>query len=140
MHQYLETTGLLEHGTAEEVAAAKKIYWASVRKAWKQEHRNEYKSYTIFFTDKEQHLLESASIKSKCSNNSFIKNACMNLLTGRPNINKKAIGKVRESLAVFYNELKCLDENSNQSNSQIKLIIEKFIMLEKSILSFLNHT
>jgi hypothetical protein len=139
LYGFLETTGLLEHGTKEDIAAAKKMYWSQVRKAWKQTHRKEYKSYTICFSPKEHSLLASEANTTTSSINKFIKNACMQMMVGSSGMNKKTIGKVREALMLFHSELQNLDKDLHHSNTHIKLIIEKFATLENSILSLLKH-
>jgi len=139
MYEYLQSKGLLEHGTTDEIVAAKKLYWASVRKAWKQQHRKEYKSYTISFNNKHQRLLENASIQTNSSVTMVIKNVCLHLLTNTPNIDKKIIGKIREVLVLFHTDLQSLSDKSNQTNGLIGAIIDKFNTLETTILSLLKN-
>lgn len=138
IYSFLDQSGLLEHGTVDEIIAAKKLYWSDIRKEWKQQHRKDYKSYTIFFSAKEQHLLEQALSKAKCSINSFIKNACLRVLNESPGVDAKTIGAIRELLVNFYSDVQLYCENPIQTALQFDSFLEKFMVLEKSILSLLK--
>lgn len=135
---HLEQIGLLEHGTTEQIEQAKKEYWKQFRAQYKQQYRKEYKSYTVFFSTKQQHLLAQAASNKNCSVNQFIKNTCVNLLDDAPNIDKRTIGKIRQALALFHTDLESATACVRPLHQVMDDVVKKFIILETTILSLLK--
>lgn len=70
--QYLQDCGVLEHGSAEEIQAARREYWKAYKRAWKKEQRS---SYTISLNSEETKELLRAAAKHHRAPTAFIKEA-----------------------------------------------------------------
>lgn len=127
LYAYLETAGVLQNGTKEDILQAKKEYWAIVRKEWQQQKRKASKSYTVLFTQAE--YKEIATI-AKGKNNSitgFIKQSALQNTRNNQEIDAITIGKVREAFFEAYNAI--------EDNEYIESL---FITLEQKILNLLR--
>jgi hypothetical protein len=140
IYTYLQATGLLEHGTEDQIIAAKKMYWKQFRKIWKQQHRIEHKSYTISFSAKEQKIVHNAAKQAHTSITTFIKNSCLQTPTSTPIIDKKAIGKIRELLLLFHSELDKLKMKQYQVDDCIIQLGWQYSLTETTILKLLTNT
>jgi len=140
VYEFLQTTGLLEHGTTDQIREAKKTYWARVRKQWKRDHRAQYASYTIFFSEKQHQLLQQYASANNTSIKKLLKNHCEQMLTGKSVFNKQLIGKIRESLMLFHSELEKLNITQHQSGDVINSLLNQFTLVETTILfSLINN-
>lgn len=130
LYAYLESLGVLEHGSDEDIALAKKQYWASIRKEWRKQQRKECKSYAVFFTKSEQRLIVEAARKRKIPVTPYIKQAALNMVAGSNTVDTRVIGEVRELLYLFFECIK-----SNEVNEEVQ---NQFIRLEQNVLQLLR--
>ncbi len=103
LYEYLEATGVLAEGTADEIRIAKEEYWKGIRKEWRRQQRKECKGYTIFFTRQEITLVAKAAEARNTSITRFIKTAAFKTATDDESIDQRIIGQVREALFETYN-------------------------------------
>jgi uncharacterized protein (DUF1778 family) len=103
LYEYLEASGVLAEGTADEIRMAKEEYWKGVRKEWRHQQRKDCKSYTIFFTRQEVTAVAKAAEARNTSITRFIKAAALKTATGNLGIDQRIIGQVREVLFETYN-------------------------------------
>lgn len=139
IYEYLQNTGLLEHGSAAQIEGAKKLYWQSVRRQWKQQHRSQIKSYTIFLSAKQQRKLEKASKEVKVSINAFIKNSCLAVIQEQATVDKKTIGIIRASLIHAHTEIRTALASYSVNPLLSDVILNNLTKLQQSVFSVLHH-
>jgi transcriptional regulator NrdR family protein len=110
LYEFLSRTGVLANGSDEAIDFLKKQYWNTVRKEWKQKRRQECKSYTVFFTTNELNILTKVIKQTPGGITKYIKQATLSHATGKANIDKHCIGRIRKALAIHYSTVQELME------------------------------
>jgi hypothetical protein len=130
VYEYLTATGLLANGTPDDIAHAKKEYWSSVRKEYRRNQRRECKSYTVFFTKQElKHITQQAK-SLHGSITQYIKQAALNNGSG---VDKKAIGEIRQGIALLYMAIQSLYEENQLSEHTTSVLLEQISAIETSV-------
>lgn len=140
IYDYLDSIKVLETGTDEEIALARKTYWKSYKTEWRRKKRKEEKELTTSWTADELTELINAAKKHKVSKTKFIK------ISTLAYIDKRYIGtdqievrRIAQLLAVTYNSiLEMLDENVLELQTG-KIILEKIFDLERQVLVSLHN-
>jgi hypothetical protein len=133
--QYLEETGVLEHGTPEEIGAARAEYWKAYKRKWKKEQRT---VYTISLTHKEVKELERAATRHHRASTTFIREALFAYLNQRFIVpDTETVREVRMLLARSYYLLQTIQEEGNNklTNERALSLLEK---LEADVLRCLT--
>jgi hypothetical protein len=138
LYDYLEP--VLEYGTEEQVALARKKYWADYKAAWRKNRRREQKEFTLSFTPKELQILKFAATTYKGSYTGFIKASALaywqkQYLATDP----MTINRVKELLALNYNVLQQLSEEERLSDDAGAVLMKKIADLEQEVLTTLRN-
>jgi hypothetical protein len=138
LYDYLEP--VLEYGTEEQIALARKKYWANYKAAWRKNRRKQQKEFTISFTPKELQIMKAASSKHAGSDTGFIKASALaywqkQYLATDP----IAINRVKELLALNYNVLQQLSEGEGLNNDISTALMKKIADLEQQVLTTLRN-
>ena len=136
VYEFLQASGILEIGTAEEIQLVKKQYWAQVRKQYKQNRRHQQKSYTVFFTAEELKLIRPKANQFRNVTN-YIKQAALSQAKGKCTIDKKTVGEIRQALALHYGSIQQLQEDNILPNRLAEEVLEEITVIEKMIFQFL---
>ncbi len=83
IYAFLEASGILEHGTNEDIQKVRKEYWALYRRQWRKDKRKKEQAFTISFTDTELKVISEGARKHKLSRTAFIKQAALAYVTQR---------------------------------------------------------
>src|SRR4051812_8742836 len=82
LHQYLNASGVLNHGSSEQIILAKQNYWKEYRRKYIQEKRKEEKQFNVSFTQKEYSIVKKAA-KGFNSCTEFIKRSTLAAANGK---------------------------------------------------------
>jgi len=140
LYIYLDCTKVLETGSEQDIAKAKKEYWQSYKAEWRKKQRQTTKEFTIVCEPKDAAVIEDAAKRHKRSLQAFIKVSCLAYIRTQyvvPDV--IAISTIRQQLAMNYNALqKLLDENMI-SYREAATVLRKVSELETIVLSQLNN-
>jgi hypothetical protein len=138
IYDYLEP--FLETGNAEDITQARKQYWRDYKSKWRKEKRQKEKEFTISFTDKELKIINQNAHKHNRSCTRFIKEASLSYCAKKflfPDLT--TLNRIRELLALNYNAMQQLSEESNISNLQADECMMRIADLEKKVLTLLQN-
>lgn len=108
VYAYLESTGVLQNGSENDIVEAKKKYWAWVRKEWKKSKRSQSKSVTVFFNVTE--LKKVSAVAKKMHLAKYVKQAALACSNNRVIVDKIAVGEIRQLLILLYINIQNLTE------------------------------
>ena len=77
IYEYLDSTKVLEFGTEQDIAQARKKYWKEYKVQWRRQKRKAEKELTTSWTAEESKILAEAARKHKISKTSFIKTSTL---------------------------------------------------------------
>jgi len=130
--QYLIQTGILEHGTPDEIEAARKAYWREYKRNWKH---SDHKSYTVSLTSTEVAELARAAKTHHITPTTFIRKALFaylhsTFITPDP----KKIQNIRLLLSKTY----LLLQNMQEEDMISETLAVQFEHLEQQVLDVLT--
>lgn len=132
VYAFLETTGVLERGTDEEIKRMKARYWAQYRKQWKKNKRCLSKTVEIQLTFKEQKVIAKLAEQQCQSVARFIKNAALS--SNQRYISPEIVGEIRASLIGHYNSIQTLTEDNVVSSEIGQKLMHQAEIIERKIL------
>ena len=139
IYNFLESSGLLVHGTGVEIEQAKKLYWESKRKEAKKQKRQVYKSYAVFLDPKEQQMIRNKARKQQTSITGFIKMAAIAHCNNQMVTDKIAFGEIRELFALHFNTIQLLQEEQQVPEEIGEKLLQQLEQLETTTLTFLQN-
>ncbi len=126
LHDYLEQSGILEHGSPEAIRAVKADYWKQFRKEWRKKQRATSKCCTVYFTPIEYKTVAKAfTNRQKLAG--FVKQAALNAANNKNSLTKEMVGQIRELLFINYAVIEGLTNDTK--------ILTSLIELERTILN-----
>lgn len=140
VYQYLESRGLLEQGTEEEITAAKKQYWATYKTAWRKAKRSIETEFITSWNDDELQILHDAAKRHHTSRTRFIKQATLAYINSTYIVpDGKAVRAIAQLIGLTLNTLKELIDSENISPEERRMAIDRFYALEHNFLSTLHN-
>jgi len=140
IYSHLDSTKVLEHGTAAEVEAAKKAYWKAYKAAWRKCQRNQFKQFTIALTEPETKQIRVAAKKHKRSCSRFIKESCFAYINrAYLVIDVLAVRTIEQLLAMNYDALKQAFDAYLLPFDLGKALMAQMAELEERVVRELNH-
>jgi hypothetical protein len=111
LYSYLSSIKVLETGSEEAIALARKTYWKIYKATWAKNQRRHTKQFVIALNANEARQVSEAARAHKRSVTRFIKQSCFSYMTKRylP-VDPLALATIRQLLAVNYNTLHKLFE------------------------------
>jgi predicted HicB family RNase H-like nuclease len=73
IYAYLEASGILEHGSHEQIQEVRRQYWKTYRKEWHKRYTQGMKSFVIRFSPYEHQKIAEAAARHKRSINSYLR-------------------------------------------------------------------
>lgn len=124
----------LEKGNPAEIAGAKKEYRRRYKARWRRINRKDNKAYTVSWTREELRALTEASKRHKQKPTTFIKQATLAYINKRYVVpNQQEMNKVLQLVAMTYNAIDSIAQESEIDLSSIKKIQEELFILEHEI-------
>ena len=80
---YLNSTKVLETGSDQDIAIARKEYWKAYKAEWRKTQRQKAQEFSIKCTLQEAKEIETAAKQHGISKNRFIKQACFGYMRKR---------------------------------------------------------
>lgn len=137
LYAYLAASGVLEKGTAEEIAEAKREYWRMQKREWKKAKRREHKLYEVFFSPAECKVLAAKATPYGYSITRWIKLAA---LSGSDSITPEMVGMVRQLLMQAYSDIEMICEEGNVATPLTEQLLAHLARTEQRILSVLMQS
>lgn len=106
LYAYLHNIGVLDTGTEEQIAAARKAYWKNYKTQWIRQQRSKTSSYTILLTTEELQFIKTRAKQYKTPITPFLKLAAFSYLNqcfAVPDV--LAIRKMIQLLGLTYNSI-----------------------------------
>ena len=137
VHDYLEATGILETGTAEDITQARKTF----RKLYLQQYRKQYgkkhASVNIVFTKKDKQLLQHLAMENGKKLASFIKAIALDRLHGKAVIHTTLpLSDIKKQFSLSYDIVEQLQFENNYP--ELKSAYDKLEQLLGQIERLLN--
>ncbi|MCW3120850.1 MAG: hypothetical protein JWQ38_342 [Flavipsychrobacter sp.] len=139
LYQFLERKGVLTNGTDADIASAKQQYWKEYKAAWRKRQRQETREFTIVCTPKEAKVIIDAARRHKRSLQAFVKDATLGYVSRRyivPDV--LAISTIQQQLAVNYNALQLMFDESIVPYQLGKSLMQQISALEQTVLEQLR--
>ncbi len=140
IYTYLQSKGVLENGSHEEIQNARKEYWSEYKRNWRNEKRKKEKEFTISLNSDELKILSKAAKNHKISRTAFIKMAVfayINTLFIVPD--SMEVRKITQLLSMNYNSIQELIDEEKINTLDGKIILQKIYELEREILPLLHN-
>lgn len=113
VHAYLAKTNVLETGSEQDIAWAKRAYWKQYNVEWRKQQRKRTKQYVIVLNETEYKQIVTAAKAHKQSCTRYIKEAALAYLLKVYLVpDTVALGTIRQLLAINYNTLQKLFDES----------------------------
>lgn len=140
LYKFLEESGLLETGSDEEIAEARKKYWREYKKLYARDKRKSKKQVTISLNPQEYKLI-SLSAKVYGRNMArYVKDAVLAYSNKQYLIpDPMLLNYIREALTLNYNAIAQLEEEQTLSFETEKILITKLDSLERIITEILKN-
>jgi len=140
VYQFLEESGVLEKGTVQEITQARRRYWSQYKREWRRQKRRNEKELTPSFTKDELKMVGEAASKHHTSRTRFIKQATLAYISKAFIIpDGSEVRHIRQLLAMNYNLLKELLEENKVPLDTGKLLLQKILDLEHTVLVHLYN-
>lgn len=140
MWEYLDSLGILEKGTDEEIKAAKLAYRKEYLLKYKRNQRSRKPEFVVSFSNEkgEYHRVEYASKAHKMSITAFIRSSVLSYINQRYIVpNQDQIAHLEQILSQCLNEIQTLvrikDKYYWEKESKMELIEKRIERLENEI-------
>jgi hypothetical protein len=111
LYDYLDQSGVMAWGTADDIERSKVEYWKRYRTDKKRQERKKRKEYAVALDKKEQAYIEREALLLGKSVSMFLKDAAFAYLgTFYLNPNKADLIKIEQILSRYYSELERISE------------------------------
>jgi hypothetical protein len=77
IYQYLSSSGILDHGSDEQIKNARREYWREYGRKWRKKKRNKEQEITISLKSEELILLTREAKRHKISRTRFLKDSSL---------------------------------------------------------------
>ena len=136
--KYLQDSGVLDHGSAEEIDAARKTYWREFRRQNKAKRRLERPEINVALTDKTMlDMFKEAAKDHNRSLSGFIRDSVVAYLEKSfVNPNREDWNKVLQVLYKMEIEIRKISEDDLEAGNyhrNYELLIEKLMQLESDL-------
>lgn len=137
VYQYLDRLGLLEKGSEDAIAAAKKEYWKQYKYAWLKNKRMN-KALTIYLNDAEFALTNKYAHMHKRSNTRYVKDSAMAYMRQTFLVpDPIAVNVIKGLLTQILSQLKIVATDKRLSYREVEDQLKHILALEAEILESL---
>lgn len=140
---YLESTGVLEHGSDEDIAQSKKAYRKKYMRAYQKRRRREKKFTTVMLKKDEYQRLYQEATAQKVSLAAFLRLAAFAYLDQLRLIPRTdTLIHIEQLLSLMYSEIKYLSQHyaPDSYHPLYYDLLEKITHLERMVAALLGHT
>lgn len=140
IYQYLESTGVLDTGSADDIERQRLLYWKKYKREWRQQQRRKLKSFTVYFDENMTAIIKRASVKQKMSCTKYIQQSALLHAQGKTiTVNPNIFNYIREALMLNYHAIKDLEDGQYISPKTEREFISTLAVIEKKITAKLNE-
>ena len=130
---FLSQSGVLEHGTEEDIAQAKKEYRKIYYREYKRKRRRERKEITLMCSHKEYREIQLYAKQCKKGIPTIIRESCLATIRNEYYVpNQGMIAKLEQLLSRMYFEIQQTTPNTDQ-------LLQKVDQLERDITDIFRH-
>ncbi len=140
LYGYLDSTGVLEKGTSEEIASAKKEYYKVYKRNWRRQRRKTEKELTLSFNRDEMKLIHVEAKRHSLSNTRYIKRATLAYIDKIylvPEVMQ--VRGIAQKLSMVYNLLQEIVDERQINAALGSILLSKITSLESDVLIQLHH-
>lgn len=106
IQEFLAKSGILEHGSAEQITEQKRVYWKAYRNRWKHQKKKKRKLFTIDFSFAEFNTIQKLAQIHHRSVTRYVRESC--LAYGNQTLllpNEEMTASIHEKLTLIYHRL-----------------------------------
>ncbi|MCK9404393.1 MAG: hypothetical protein M0Q26_13465 [Chitinophagaceae bacterium] len=134
VYTYLDSCGVLEHGTGDAIAQARRKYWQDYKARWRKQKRQAEKELTTSWATDELKDLTKAAKLHNMSRVSYIKSATLAYTTKVYLVpDKTEVRKIVQLLNMNYNLIQEMIEEKALHLQTGKIILERILELERVV-------
>lgn len=139
LYQYLEATGVLEHGTPAEIDAARKQYNKQRKAQWRRNRRAELKAVTVEFSPQEYSKIKRAAKKYTNPTRFVYKAAIACAGQQTLTVNEATINFIHEVLLQNYHRIRDMGDDERLTSNTEAQLIDRLAAIEKVIMEKLQN-
>lgn len=139
LQEYLEESGVLENGTDEEIAAAKKEYQRRYQAQYRRTRRQTHPETTVTFTRDEWNFLKEVAKRHNQSLPKFIKQAALAYQTQQYIVpDEQAVARIEQLLSLARTDTLIIAKHLRRLNQQeiaeaYEALADRYTQLEEKI-------
>ena len=135
---YLETSGVLDTGSAEEIALYRKKYWNECKRKSKAEKRKSQKEFKVYLTPAELQIIAKGAKAASQSRTGYIKMAALAYAARVYFVpDKGSTLHIRQLLSLNYDMLQEIAEENMVPSQAREALTEAMERLEQTVLAAL---
>lgn len=140
LFEFLKASGILETGSKEAIAQARKMYWAEYKKNWAKNRRKREKQVTISLNLKEYKLISQSAKVHGRDVTPYVKEIALTHSKKQYLIpNPMSINYIREAFLLNYNVIAQLEKESTLSVETEQKLLAKLERLELMVMEKLKN-
>jgi hypothetical protein len=125
---YLKARGVLENGTPEEIAAAKRDYRRDYERLYKRRYRVRHSEVRFTFNREEQRLLLAAAAVVGIDNGTFAKEATLaRLHSTSPGSDTRVSREVLQKVALIHSEVRHLCRQRPSGFLERRIVFDRLV-------------
>ncbi len=140
IYSYLQSSGVLEKGTNEEIQKVRSEYWREYKRKWRLAKRRKEKEFTVSFNSDELKLLNQHAKRHHVSRTQFIKETTFAYINNSfivPDLLE--VKRISQILAMTYNSIQELFEGNVIKFEIGRDLVDAIHNLEREIVPLLHH-
>jgi hypothetical protein len=138
LYEYLEATGILEHGSPEEIDAARKQYNNQRKAQWRRNRRAEFKAITVEFSPQEYNMIKRTAKKYRNPTRFVYKAAIAYGNQKTLTLDESTIHSVREVLLQNYHCIRDMGDDERLTSAVEEQLIKRLAAIEKVVMEKLQ--
>jgi hypothetical protein len=140
IYSFLDSKGVLESGSENDIARAKREYWRIYKAKWRREKRKTAKEFTTSWEKDELQRLRDTAKRHKRSPTKFIKQATVAYMDKVYIVpDEHTVRLIAQLLGMTYNSVQEMIAEQSVGFEAGKLLCEKIFELEREVRPLLHH-
>ena len=140
IYSHLQSSGVLEKGTHEEIQKVRSEYWREYKRKWRVAKRRKDKEFAVSFNSDELKILNQQAKRHHLSRTQFIKETTLAYINNSyivPDLLE--VKRISQILAMTYNSIQVLFENNVIKFEIGRDLLDSINKLEREILPLLHN-
>ncbi|MEL7534908.1 MAG: hypothetical protein AAFN10_26635 [Bacteroidota bacterium] len=144
LQEYLEASGVLEHGSKEDIQTAKKAYKKQYQAAYRRARRRSHPETTVTLTQKQWHYLSAEAKRHQLSLPKFMRQAALAYLKQTYLVpNGQAVAKIEQLISLARTDIQIIARHQSQLGREdiakaYQSLLERYMKLEMNMIMILG--